>query len=106
MKAITFLLTLIATIVQGDYVHDLDDQDHRDMISESGLNLSQYNREVYLKVTSNNGSTGYSWIIDHAACEGVATIESRYVYYEPESDDGWDVGYGEEIFTVTGEKFS
>ena len=54
-----------------------------------------------MKVTSNNGSTGYTWIIDHKECDGVAEITSNYAYYPPENDDGFDVGYGEEVFTVT-----
>ena len=54
-----------------------------------------------MKVTSNNGSTGYSWMIDYEECKDVIKIVSGYVYYEPEEEDGFGVGYGEEIFTVT-----
>ena len=63
--------------------------------------LSEYNEEIYMKITSNNGSTGYSWIVDHKDCEGVVKIESGYVYYPPDSDSSFDVGYGEEVFTIT-----
>ena len=54
-----------------------------------------------MKVTSNNGSTGYTWMIDYEECKDVIKIVSGYVYYEPEEEDGFGVGYGEEIFTVT-----
>ena len=104
MKAIACLLALLA-IVRADYVHDLDDQDHLDLISENGINMNKQNKKVYMKVTSNNGSTGYTWIIDHDECKDILDIESGYVYYEPESNDAFDIGYGEEIFTLTAKKY-
>lgn len=58
-----------------------------------------------MKATSNNGSTGYTWIIDHKGCKDVVTIESGYVFYPPENDDGFDTGYGEEIFTLSVEGY-
>ena len=103
-KSLYCLMAILFSLSQAEYVHDLDDETHLADISSSGLTLSEQNgKEVYMKVTSNNGSTGYTWIIDHADCDGVANIESGYVYYPPETDDGFDVGYGEEVFTVTAE---
>ena len=67
--------------------------------------MSRENKIVYMKITSNNGSTGYSWIIDKQSCNGILDITQKYWYYEPEENDGWDVGYGEEIFTLTALKF-
>ena len=66
--------------------------------------MSPQNKEVFMKVTSNNGSTGYSWIVDDD-CDQIVDIESGYVYYEPDTNDSWDVGYGEEIFTLTAKKY-
>ena len=71
------------------------------MITESGINLSRVNPEAYLKITSNNGSTGYSWLIDTESCETILDIDVGYVYTEPEDDANFGVGYGEEIFTLT-----
>ena len=58
-----------------------------------------------MKVTSNSGSTGYSWIIDDKSCDGIVSIETGYVYYPADDESGFDVGYGEEIFTITKEDF-
>ena len=75
------------------------------MITSSGINLSKQNNVAYFKITSNNGSTGYSWFMDKAECAGILDMESGYVYYEPENNDEWDVGYGKEIFTLTAKKY-
>ena len=102
-RTFCFLGAILGLATAND-VHDLDDAAHLAEISSSGLTLSEENgKEVNMKVISNNGSTGFSWIIDHNACEGVATIESGYVFYPPEEDDGFEVGYGEEVFTVKAE---
>ena len=58
---------------------------------------------MFLKVTSNNGSTGYTWVIDQESCAGILDITSGYVYYP--AVDSFDVGYGEEIFTITATGF-
>ena len=105
MRAVTTLLTLLALVQANSFVHDMDDQQHLAMITESGLNLSKQNNEAYLKIGSNNGSTGYTWIIDQQSCKRYLDISSGYVFYEPETDDGWDVGYGEEIFTLTAKRY-
>ncbi len=63
MLKIIAIIALLG-ITQAAYVHDLDNEDHLDQISASGLNFSLANRETFLKVTSNNGSTGYTWVID------------------------------------------
>ena len=98
-------LFVVLNRVQAAYVHDLDDQDHLSQVTATGLTLSQYNREIYMKITSNNGSTGYSWIIDHDACDDVVSVESGYVYYPASDEDSFDVGYGEEVFTITAEDY-
>ena len=101
----TLLVALFVTTF-AKYYHDLDDQQHIAMITESGINLSNVNNEAYMKITSNNGSTGYSWLIDTEACDAILDIDVGYVYHEAESEDGIDgIGYGEEIFTLTAEKY-
>ena len=47
----------VAAQGNGAYVHNLDDEAHVNRIKFTGLNLSQYNRESYLSVTSDAGST-------------------------------------------------
>ena len=101
-KSLYVLLAILIGLAQAEKVHDLDDEDELAAIRQAGLALSTAGGdEAYLKATSNNGSTGYTWIIDHKGCKDVVVIESGYVYYPPENDDGFDTGYGEEIFTVT-----
>ena len=75
------------------------------MITKSGINLSRVNNEAYLKITSNNGSTGYSWLIDTDACDAILDIDTEYIYTEAEDDTNFGVGYGEEVFTVRAEKY-
>ena len=75
------------------------------MITASGVNLSKQNNVAYFKITSNNGATGYTWFMDKEACERIVDMESGYVYYEPENNDEFDLGYGEEIFTLTAKKY-
>ena len=61
-----FLLAVLFGLTQAEYVHNLDDESHLADISSTGLTLSEENgKTAYMKVTSNNGSTGYTWIIDH-----------------------------------------
>ena len=64
--------------------------------------MSQYNRESYLSVTSDSGSTaqGYTWLIDYDDCEGIVDITSSIAYY-PSTNPNVDNGYSEEIFTLT-----
>ena len=84
----------------ANYVHDLDDEQHLSTLKRQGLNLSEHINEAHLKVSSNGGSTGYSWIVDFDSCAGIAEITSGYVEL---ADDGANVigGAGEEIFTIT-----
>ena len=103
MKSLLLAALFVTTFAK--YYHDLDDQQHIAMISASGINLSRVNPEAYLKITSNNGSTGYSWLIDTDACESILDIDVSYVYTEPEDDSNFGVGYGEEIFTLTAQKY-
>ena len=69
-------ISIIALIgsTQAIFVHDLDDEEHLRQISATGLIFSLTNREAYLKVGSNNGSTGYTWVIDHEGCDGIIDI--------------------------------
>ena len=103
MKSIFFVALFVSSLAK--YYHDLDDQQHVAMITESGINLSRVNNEAYLKITSNNGSTGYSWLIDTDACEAILDIDTGYVYHEADDDTNFGVGYGEEIFTLKAEKY-
>ena len=75
------------------------------MITKTGINLSRVNNEAYLKITSNNGSTGYSWLIDTDACDAILDIDTEYIYTEAEDDTNFGVGYGEEVFTLKAEKY-
>ena len=65
LKSQYLQLAVLFGLTQAEYVHNLDDEAHLADISSTGLTLSENNAETYLKITSNNGSTGYSWIIDH-----------------------------------------
>lgn len=61
-----------------------------------------------MKITSPNNSgsnlnSGYTWIINENACEGVIEIESGYE--EPEDLSGFDIGYGEYTFTITAKEY-
>ena len=104
-KTLSLLAATFISLTQADAVHNLDDESHLAEISSAGLTLSKDNgHEVSMKIASNNGSTGYTWIIDHQGCAGVVRIESGYVFYPPAEDDGFDVGYGEEVFTVNAEE--
>ena len=64
MLKTTIAITALLGLTQAAYVHDLDDEEHLNEITASGLIFSLANRETFLKVTSNNGSTGYTWVID------------------------------------------
>ena len=59
-----YLFIMLLSLASAEYVHDLDDEAHLADISSTGLKFDEQNPEIYLKVTSNNGSTGYTWIID------------------------------------------
>ena len=98
MIAIT-LLSLMSTLAQGRYIHNLDDQAHLSVITESGITLSQINPYAYLKISSNNGSTGYSWILDRQSCFNVVEIDAQYVYSPPENE--FVGASGEERYTLT-----
>ena len=76
MKSTLFVALFVTTFAK--YYHDLDDQQHIAMITESGINLSNVNPEAYMKITSNNGSTGYSWLIDTEAC-GITQEDSSFL---------------------------
>lgn len=94
------LLLLAATLSAAafaEYVHDLDDEDHLNEISMSGIILSNQNKKAFMKVSSNQ-STGYSWIVDYDDCRDILEITSGYVTYE--NDDFAGAG-GEEVFTLT-----
>ena len=103
MKISLYSVFTMLGLASADYVHDLDNEAHLADISSTGLTLTEQDPEIYLKVTSNNGSTGYTWIIDHDGCDDVVDIDAGYVYYPPEDENSFDVGYGEEIFTLTAE---
>ena len=94
------LLATTFSTVLADYVHDLDDEDHLADIKSTGINLSNVNKEAFLKVSSNQ-STGYSWIVDYDDCEDILDITSGYVTYE-DDDSSFPTGAGgEEVFTLT-----
>ncbi len=59
------LFTTLLGLASADYVHDLDNESHLADISSTGLTFNEQEPTIYMKVTSNNGSTGYTWIIDH-----------------------------------------
>ena len=103
MRSTLFVALFVSTLAK--YYHDLDDQQHVAMITESGINLSRVNNEAYLKITSNNGSTGYSWLIDTDACDAILDIDTEYIYREADDDTNFGVGYGEEVFTLKAEKY-
>ena len=103
MRSTLFVALFVSTLAK--YYHDLDDQEHVAMITKSGINLSRVNNEAYFKITSNNGSTGYSWLIDTDACDAILDIDTEYIYTEPEDDSNFGVGYGEEVFTLSAEKY-
>ena len=48
-------------------------------------------------MASNNGSTGFSWLIDRQDCNDILDITTGFV----SNSDGFDTGFGEEIFTLT-----
>jgi len=100
--ALSALLGFTEAQGSGAYVHDLDDESHVQRIKFTGLNLSQYNRESFLSVTSDSGSSaqGYTWLIDYDDCDGIVDITSSIVYY-PSTNANVDNGYSEEIFTLT-----
>ena len=102
MFAIT-ILTVLCTLAHAQYTHNLDDQQHLSMITQSGIKLSQNIPTTYLTISSNGGSTGYSWILDRQSCYNVVQIDAEYVY-SPPSDDV--VGSsGQEVYTLTAEKY-
>ena len=103
MRSTLFVALFVSTLAK--YYHDLDDQEHVAMITKSGINLSRVNNEAYFKITSNNGSTGYSWLIDTDACDAILDIDTEYIYTEAEDDSNFGVGYGEEVFTLSAEKY-
>ena len=86
-------------IANTTYVHDLDDENHLKELQNDGLNLSQHVTEAHLKVSSNGGSTGYSWIVDFESCDGIAEITSGYVEFTG-SDANVIGGAGEEVFSI------
>ena len=100
--ALTALLGVTTAQSASSYIHDLDDDQHVQRIQFSGINMSQYNRESFLKVTSDAGSAseGYTWLIDYDDCEGIVDITSGVVYY-PSTNGNVDNSYSEEIFTLT-----
>ena len=74
------------------------------MIAASGINLSKQNNVAIFKITSNNGSTGYTWFMDRAECEKILDMDQGYVYYESGNNER-DDGFGEEIFTLTAKNY-
>ena len=99
LKNKLILLATTLSAVLADFVHDLDDEDHLADIQSTGINLSNVNKEAFLKVSSNQ-STGYSWIVDYDDCEDILDITSGYVTYENDGNSFSGAG-GEEVFTLT-----
>ena len=93
------VLATIVSFALSEYVHDLDDEDHLADLKNKGINLSEHVSEAHLKVSSNGGSTGYSWIVDFDSCAGIAEITSGYV--ELTGNANVIGGAGEEVFTIT-----
>ena len=98
------LFASLASYAVGKTVYDLDDTTQLDDLESNGLEFEGKGSEENLKIASSNGATGFSWLIDREDCRGVVDITNGYVFTPPESDDGFDVGFGEEIFTLTAEE--
>ena len=98
-KARFVALATLVSFALAEYVHDLDDEEHLADLKNKGINLSENASEAHLKVSSNGGSTGYSWIVNFDSCADIAEITSGYV--ESTGNANMIGGAGEEIFTVT-----
>ena len=66
------------------------------MIVEHGLIVKR--GDTIILIVEENPSTGYEWVIDHAAAKGLFTIEDVFV----PSDDSENLGVpGRKEFTLT-----
>ena len=98
---------------------DLDNDELRERLQKSGLTIKIGRSNAYLKV-QENGSTGFTWLVDEAACDDSIVSMDTHVGREqpvnrvqPSSDDAametvvarsHMVGVpGERYFTLTGE---
>ena len=95
------LVAALAGFVMGKGVYNLDDTAELAALELDGLYLAGAGASENLKVASSNGATGFSWLIDRDDCRGVIDITNGYVFVPPATNDGFDVGFGEEIFTLT-----
>ena len=80
-KTAVFVLATLLSSTFASYVHNLDDEDHLQTITRSGVKISNYLKEAHFKVASNGGSTGYSWIVDYQSCDGIVDITTGYAQY-------------------------
>ena len=69
----------LLSLISAEEVHDLDSRNHLNDLTASGIELTNDDPVAHLKISSNDGSTGYSWIIDFEACDGIIDINSAYV---------------------------
>ena len=81
-RSIVLILNALLSTGLASLVHNLDDERNVQQLSRDGLNLSGFVDEAHLKISSNNGSTGYSWIIDFDSCDGIVEITSGYVVFD------------------------
>ena len=89
----------LVNLIYAEEVHDLDSRSHLSDLTSSGIDLSNNKPTTHLKISSNDGSTGYSWIIDFEECAGIIDITSAYVSFQEDSSD-FITGLGEEVFTL------
>ena len=80
-KSIVLILNALLSTSLASLIHDLDDERNVQKLSRDGLSLSGFVEEAHLKISSNNGSTGYSWIIDFDSCDGILEITSGFVTF-------------------------
>ena len=100
MKLSLLTKALLFGFAVGAGVYDLDNIDELETLENEGLQFAGAGDVNNLKVASSNGSTGYSWLLDRENCDGIIDITNGYVF-NPPTDGSSDIGFGEEIFTLT-----